>query len=57
MGDENSAVPQASFHQNGLLEATGISRRTAQRIRNEQTKPIAKLKRLLEAFLKVVTMI
>jgi hypothetical protein len=33
-----------------LIEATGISRRTVQRIRNEQTEPIAKYKRLLEAF-------
>jgi hypothetical protein len=35
-----------------ISDATGISRRTVQRIRNEQTKPTAEHKRLLEAFAK-----
>ena len=35
-----------------INQATGISRRSVQRIRNEQTKPTAKHKRLLEAFAK-----
>ena len=35
-----------------IISATGISRRTVQRIRNEQTKPTAEHRRLLEAFAK-----
>jgi hypothetical protein len=35
-----------------IIDATGISRRTVQRIRNEQTKPTAEHRRLLEAFAK-----
>ena len=35
-----------------ITNATGITRRTVQRIRNEQTKPTAEHRRLLEAFAK-----
>ena len=35
-----------------IVQYTGISRRTVQRIRNEQTKPTAEHRRLLEAFAK-----
>jgi hypothetical protein len=35
-----------------IVHDTGISRRTVQRIRNEQTKPTAEHRRLLEAFAK-----
>jgi hypothetical protein len=37
-----------------IVHDTGISRRTVQRIRNEQTKPTAEHRRLLEAFAKDV---
>jgi hypothetical protein len=33
-----------------ITESTGISRRTVQRIRNEQTKPTTTLRLLIEAF-------
>jgi len=35
-----------------IIDATGISRRTVQRIRNEQTKPTAEHRRLLASFAK-----
>ena len=35
-----------------IIDATGISRRTVQRIRNEQTKPTAEYRRLLASFAK-----
>jgi hypothetical protein len=35
-----------------IVSATGISRRTVQRIRNLQTKPTARNRQLLEAFVK-----
>ncbi len=35
-----------------IIDATGISRRTVQRIRNEQTKPTFEHRRLLESFAK-----
>jgi hypothetical protein len=37
-----------------LVQGTGISRRTIQRIRNEQTKPTVHHKRMLEAFIRAL---